>query len=145
MNFEVCRRNFKAVGFKGRGAFEHFSEEVPALAKQLLARAGEIESHLHIEIAFFEPKREGAHHIGHYIVGLLVRNSISPPMGMEFIEIDQKYVTATGKISTISSLHSNLMQWANEQGHKRNLESYIVETYHPMDDEEEVQIYLPIY
>lgn len=147
VEFTVSRKNFKVVGFKSRGAFDNFSKEVPALANQLLSRSDEIENHLNIEVALFEPKRDGAHREGDYIVGLLVSESLNTlPTGMVLIEIDQQYATARGKISTINSLHSNLMQWVNEQGHTRNLESYIVETYHPIsDDEEEVQIYLPIY
>lgn len=64
---------------------------------------------------------------------------------MDFIEVGQHYVTTRGKISNIDNLHLHLWKWEDEQGHTRNLESYIVETYHPMEDEEEeVQIYLPI-
>jgi hypothetical protein len=37
------------------------------------------------------------------------------------------------------------MNWAEEQGYQRDLDSYIIETYHPMEEGgEEVQIYLPI-
>lgn len=147
VDFKISKKKFKVVGLKGRGNFDNYGVEVPNLAKQLLSRADEIKNHLDIEIALFEPKRDETHRDGHYIVGLIVKDSLNAvPTGMEFIELDQQYATARGKISTISSIHSNLIKWANEQGHTRNLESYIVETYHPMDEEEEeVQIYLPVY
>ncbi|MFC7686470.1 GyrI-like domain-containing protein [Ureibacillus sp. GCM10028918] len=147
MEYKTINKNFKVVGFKGRGAFDNFAEEVPALSKQVLSRTNEIENHLGIEIALFEPIRDSSHRVGDFFVGLLVNDSLNTvPAGMEFIEINQQYVTARDKISNISSLHSYLLQWANEQGHARNLESYIVETYHPVQEgEEEVRIYLPIY
>ncbi|KGR76229.1 hypothetical protein CD33_06680 [Ureibacillus sinduriensis BLB-1 = JCM 15800] len=147
MDFQIGRKKFKVVGLKGRGYFENHGVEVPALAQQLLSRTHEIGNHLGIEIALYEPKRDVGHRQGHYIVGLIVRDFLKTvPAGMEFIDIDQQYATARGKISTIGSIHTNLINWANVQGYTRNLESYIVETYHPMDDgEEEVQIYLPVY
>ncbi|WP_245602173.1 hypothetical protein [Peribacillus kribbensis] len=46
-------------------------------------------------------------------------------------------------MSNLRELHLNLLNWAEEQGSKRDLDSYIVETYHPMGGDEEVQIYLP--
>ena len=147
MEYTFIKKNFKVVGIKGNGAFENFSEEVPALARQVLSRSNEIANHLGIEVALFEPKRESAHLVGEYIVGLLVNDALSAvPDGMEFVEINQQFVSARDKISNISSLHSNLMKWGDEQGYTRNLESYIVETYHRIEEEEEeVQIYLPIF
>ncbi|MCZ8532489.1 hypothetical protein [Psychrobacillus psychrodurans] len=77
-----------------------------------------------------------------------MKNSLKEevPNGMDFIEIAHNYVSTRGKISNIGNLHSQLLRWAEEQGHTRNFESYIVETYHPIEEgEEEVQIYLPIF
>ena len=146
MEFEKIKKKFKVVGLKGNGAYENLADDVPALAKQLLRRSDEIASNLGIEIALFDPKRDSAQKKGDYLVGLIVNDSLKEvPAGMVFIEIDQQYATARGKISSIGTLHSNLMKWVDEQGDKRNLESYIVETYYPMEDGEEVEIYLPIY
>ncbi len=146
MEFKSVKQNFKVVALKGNGAYAHLGEEVPLLAKQLLSRSNEIEDHLGVEIALFEPKRNRAHQEGEYFVGLIVNKRLKEvPTGMDFIEMDQQYITARGKISSISTLHSDLIKWADEQGYKRNLDSYIVETYHPKADEEEVQIYLPIF
>jgi len=144
--FKSIKKKFKVVGLKGNGSYENFNQEVPALAKQLLSRSEELDNHMGIEIALFEPKRESAHLVGDYIVGLMVDERLKEvPAGMELIEIEQRYATARGKTSGIGTLHSKLMEWIEEQEYKRNLESYIVETYHPDEDEEEVRIYLPIY
>lgn len=148
MEFKSVKAEFKVVGIKGRGTFENLSIEVPKLAKQLISRSDEIQNHLGIEIALFEPKRGSDHHEGEYYVGLKVKNSLKEevPNGMDFIEIAHNYVSTRGKISNIGNLHSQLLRWAEEQGHTRNFEGYIVETYHPIEEgEEEVQIYLPIF
>ncbi|MEK3994902.1 GyrI-like domain-containing protein [Psychrobacillus sp. FSL K6-2365] len=147
MEFKSVKVEFKVVGIKGRGAFENLSIEVPKLAKQLISRSDEIQNHLGIEIALFEPKRGSDHHEGEYYVGLKVKDSLKEvPIGMDFIEIAHDYVSTRGKISNIGNLHSQLLRWAEEQGHTQNFESYIVETYHPIEEgEEEVQIYLPIF
>ncbi|WP_427138775.1 GyrI-like domain-containing protein [Psychrobacillus psychrodurans] len=147
MEFKRVKVEFKVVGIKGRGAFENLSIEIPKLAKQLISRSDEIQNHLGIEIALFEPKKSSDHHEGEYYVGLKVKDSlIEVPYGMDFIEIAHDYVSTRGKISNIGNLHSQLLRWTEEQGHTRNFESYIVETYHPVEEgEEEVQIYLPIF
>ncbi|MCK1998823.1 GyrI-like domain-containing protein [Psychrobacillus psychrodurans] len=147
MEFKSVKVEFKVVGIKSRGAFENLSIEVPKLAKQLISRSDEIQNHLGIEIALFEPKRGSDHHEGEYYVGLKVKDSLKEvPIGMDFIEIAHDYVSTRGKISNIGNLHSQLLRWAEEQGHTQNFESYIVETYHPIEEgEEEVQIYLPIF
>lgn len=147
MEFKSVKVEFKVVGIKGRGAFENLSIEVPKLAKQLISRSDEIQNHLGIEIALFEPKKGSDHLEGEYYVGLKVKDSlIEVPYGMDFIEIAHDYVSTRGKISNIGNLHSQLLRWTEEQGHTRNFESYIVETYHPVEEgEEEVQIYLPIF
>lgn len=147
MEFKSVKVEFNVVGIKGRGAFENLSIEVPKLAKQLISRSDEIQNHLGIEIALFEPKKGSDHHEGEYYVGLKVKDSlIEVPYGMDFIEIAQVYVSTRGKISNIGNLHSQLLRWTEEQGHTRNFESYIIETYHPVEEgEEEVQIYLPIF
>ena len=68
------------------------------------------------------------------------------PTGMDYIETTNKsYITTRGNISNLGELHLNLLNWAVKQGYQRDLDSYIVETYHPIGEgEEEVQIYLPI-
>ena len=65
---------------------------------------------------------------------------------MDYIEIAQSYVTTRGKTINIDNVHNQLLKWADDQGYKRDLESHIVETYHPLgNSEEEVEIYLPIH
>lgn len=45
----------------------------------------------------------------------------------------------------IDYLHNTVLEWGNENGYKRDLESFIVETYDPIDNgEEDVEIYLPV-
>lgn len=146
MEFKRVRKEFKVVGIKGKGAYENFSTEVPKLAKELLGRSDEIQNHSGSEIALFEPKRDSNHLEGEYYVGLIVNDTLKEvPSGMDFIETAHLYVSTTGKVSNIGNLHLQLLKWADEQGDTRNLENYIVETYHPMEKEEEVvQIYLPI-
>ncbi|MGG0657838.1 GyrI-like domain-containing protein [Rummeliibacillus pycnus] len=138
---------FRVTGIKGKGAFASFGTEVPKLAQQFLARLDEIDNHLDTEIALFEPKRDDIHLEGHFYVGVIVKETKKEvPVGMDYIETALDYVTTRGKISDLNKLHNNLLKWANEQGYKRNLDSHIVETYHPMvNSEEEVEIYLPIY
>ncbi|MED4886156.1 GyrI-like domain-containing protein [Lysinibacillus sp. FSL R7-0073] len=146
MDYQSLNYNFRLVGVKGRGAYENFHKEVPLLAKQLWSRANEIQSHLGIEIALFEPKTDIQHLEGNYYVGLMVNDAFNKvPKGMELIELNQQYVTIRGKISNLNSLHIELLKWSKEQGYTRILKSYIVETYHPMEGrEEEVRIFLPI-
>ncbi|PLT28209.1 GyrI-like domain-containing protein [Peribacillus deserti] len=146
MECKRVRKEFKVVGMRGYGAFSDFQREVPLLAQQFLNRASEISNHTETEISLFEPKREENHLEGHFYAGLLVQKpAIQVPPGMEYIEVSQEFITIRGKITNISSLHTELMKWAVEQGHKRNIESYIIETYHPMEnDVEDVEIYLPI-
>ncbi|MFJ8064039.1 hypothetical protein ACIQYS_05370 [Psychrobacillus sp. NPDC096426] len=58
----------------------------------------------------------------------------------------QDYINVRGKITNVEDLHSKLSKWGELQGYKRNLESYILETYHPIENREaEVEIYLPIH
>lgn len=147
MEYKKVKQAFKVVGMKGSGAFKNFDKEVPALAQQVLLRANEIPSRTEIEIAFYEPKKDENHLEGHYYIGLIVNNFINEvPAGMDYMEVEQHYVTTRGSITRIGELHSSLVEWANEQDYKRNLEDYIIETYHPIENgEEEVEIYLPIY
>lgn len=146
MDYQSLKNTFRLVGLKGKGAYENFHKEVLLLAKQLWSRANEIQSHLGIEIALFEPKTDIHHLEGNYYVGLLVNNALNTiPQGMELIELSQQYVTNRGKISHLNSLHFELLKWSNEQGYTRNLKSYIAEIYHPMEGkEEEITIFLPI-
>jgi hypothetical protein len=146
MSFKKVKKEFKLVGLKGSGEFVNFGNEVPLLAKQLLSRSNEILNSTETEIALFEPKKNEEHRIGHYYVGLIVSEKLNEvPSGMDYIETVKSYVTTRGNISNLGVLHFNLLNWAEEQGYQRDLDSYIIETYHPMvEGEEEVQIYLPI-
>jgi predicted transcriptional regulator YdeE len=147
MDCKTVKESFKVVGIKGSGPYTNFGTDVPKLAEQFLVRLDEIENHSGKEIALFEPKRDANHLDGDYYVGIIVNETIKEvPIGMEFIETAQYYITTRGNMNKITNLHSNLLKWADENGLKRNLESYIIETYHPMENsEEEVEIYLPIY
>ena len=147
MEFKKVNKTFKVVGVKNSGAFNNFGSEVPAFAQQLLSRSSEIQKHTGTEIALFEPKRDVNHLEGSYFVGLIVNDSLPEvPSGMKYIETTHDYVTTRGKVTRVGELHQHLLQWAGEQGYKRDLESYIVETYHPKEGEdEEVMIYLPIH
>lgn len=140
-------RVFRVVGINGSGAFAEYGIEVPKLAQQLIARKNEIKSHSEIEIALFEPKRDTNHLEGHFYVGLIVNDNLTEvPTGMEYIEVAQEYASTRGRINNLTNLHQHLLKWVEEQGYKRNLESYIIETYHPMiNGEEEVEIFLPIH
>lgn len=146
MSFLMEKKEFKIVGLKGSGEFANFGSEVPLLAQQLLARSTEIQNRTDTEIALFEPKKDKEHKVGHYFVGLIVSEKVTEiPIRMEYIETCKWYITTRGNISNLGELHLNLMNLAEGQGYQRDLESYIIETYHPLKDgDEEVQIYLPI-
>jgi predicted transcriptional regulator YdeE len=141
------KKIFKVVGIKGGGAFANFGTEVPKLAQQFLARLDEVENCSGTEIALFESKRDANHLEGHYYVGFIVDETLKKiPVGMDYIETAQNYVTTRGEINNIGNLHNQLLKWVDDQGYTRDLESHIVETYHPVENgEEEVEIYLPIH
>lgn len=140
-------RNFKVVGIKGGGTFANFGTEVPKLARQFLTRIDEVANHSGTEIALFEPKKDVDHLEGRYYVGVIVNETLKEvPVGMDYFETAKSYITTRGKIMNIDHLHEQLLKWAVEQGYERDLESYIVETYHPIENsDEEVEIYLPIH
>ena len=146
MSCMKVKKEFKFVGLKGSGEFDNFGYEVPLLAKQLLSRSDEIQSPTETEISLFQPKTDEEHRIGQYYVGLVVNDKlIEVPAGMHYIETNNTYITTRGDISNVGELHSNLLNWAEKQGYQRDLNAYIIETYHPMGEGgEEVQIYLPI-
>ncbi|WP_299745680.1 GyrI-like domain-containing protein [uncultured Rossellomorea sp.] len=146
MNAEKMKKTFRVVGLKGEGAFTDFNTEVPKLARQFLERLHEIEAEQGPEIALYEPKRASDHLEGIYYVGIMVGESFTNvPVGMEYIELEEEYVTAKGKIHHIGKLHSELVQWMDDRGYNRKSDSYIVETYHPLENgEEDVAVYLPI-
>jgi predicted transcriptional regulator YdeE len=146
MSFMMVNKEFKFVGLKGSGEYVNFGNEVPLLAKKLLSRSNEILNPTETEIALFEPKKDEKHIIGHYYVGLIVSEKLNEvPTGMNYFEINNRYITTRGIISNLGDLHLKLLNWAEEQGYQRDFDSYIIETYHPMEDgDEEVQIYLPI-
>ncbi|MFJ7826690.1 GyrI-like domain-containing protein [Psychrobacillus sp. NPDC096623] len=147
MDCKKVKKVFRVVGIKGGGAFANFGAEVPTLARHFITRVDEVKNHSGTEIALFEPKKDGNHLEGHYYVGFIVNETLKQvPDGMDYIETDQSYVTTRGNILNIDHLHNQLLKWADDQGYKRDLDSYIVETYHPVEDgEEEVEIYLPIH
>jgi predicted transcriptional regulator YdeE len=147
MDCKKVIKMFRVVGIKGSGAFANFGTETPMLAQQFLSRLDEIENHSGTEITLFEPKREADHLEGYYYVGIMVNEPLKKvPVGMDYIETTQDYVTTRGQIKNIGNLHNFLLTWAFNQGYKRDLESHIIETYHPMENgEEEVEIYLPIF
>lgn len=147
MDCNTVKKTFRVVGIKGSGAFSNFGTEIPKLAQQFLNRLDEIDKHSGTEIALFEPKRDADHLEGYYYVGVLVNEPLNKvPVGMDYIETTQDYVTTRGQINNIGTLHNILLKWADEQGYKRDLESHIIETFHPMENGvEEVEIYLPIY
>lgn len=146
MHGKKMKKMFRVVGLKGEGPFTAFSTEVPKRARQFLERLHEIEVEPGTEIALYESKRDSNHLKGIYYVGIMVDESLTKvPVGMEYIQLDGKYVTARGNVHHIGELHKDLLKWMDEQGYKRKPESYIVETYHPLKNgEEEVAIYLPI-
>lgn len=134
------------MGIKGGGAFDNFGAEVPTLAQHFITRIDEVKNHSGTEIALFEPKKDGNHLKGHYYVGIIVNETLKQvPDGMDYIETDQSYVTTRSNILNIDHLHDQLLKWADDQGYIRDLDSYIIETYHPVEDGEEVEIYLPIH
>jgi predicted transcriptional regulator YdeE len=147
MDCKTIKKTSRVVAIKGSGAFSNFGTEIPKLAQQFLNRLDEIENHSGTEIALFEPKRDADHLEGYYYVGVMVNEPLNKvPVGMDYIETTQDYVTTRGQISNIGTLHNILLKWADEQGYKRDLELHIIETYHPMENGvEEVEIYLPIY
>lgn len=147
MTFTVIKKEFKLVGLKGSGEFEDFGNDVPLLAQQLLSRSNEIQYSTKTEIALFEPKKDEHHKIGHYYVGLCVDEKLTEiPTGLHYLETaNKRYVTTRGSISNLNELHTNLLNWALKQGYQRDLQSYIIETYHPIKGgDEEVQIFLPV-
>ncbi|MGE6486933.1 GyrI-like domain-containing protein [Paenisporosarcina sp. NPDC076898] len=147
MEFKKVNKTFKVVGMKKRGAFDNFGNEVPVLAQQVLNRSNEIQNHTGTEIALYEPKRDVNHLEGSYFVGLIVSNYLTKvPTGMEYIERTNDFVTTRGQVTRVGELHQYLLHWAEEQGYNRDLDSSIVETYHPIaGGDEEVKIYLPIH
>jgi predicted transcriptional regulator YdeE len=139
------KKTFKIVGIKGHGAFADFATEVPDFARQLLLRTREIENHTNVEIALFEPKRDENHLEGDYYVGIVVHDKPRHiPKSMEYMEVSHTYTSIRGPIAAIDSLYKELGDWTEAEGDSRHFTSYIIETYHPTDRGEEVEIYLPI-
>ncbi|WP_394218904.1 GyrI-like domain-containing protein [Halobacillus trueperi] len=142
---QTINRTFQIVGIKGHGAFKNFATEVPEFARQLLHRTREIEHHTNIEIALFEPKWGDDHLEGHYYVGILVKDKPSHvPKGMEYLEVPGTYVWVKGPVEHVDKLYDEVGQWVSEQKLTRDWLSYIVETYHPTENGEDVEVYLPI-
>ncbi|WP_175987458.1 GyrI-like domain-containing protein [Bacillus sp. Marseille-Q1617] len=146
MECKKVNKHIRLVGMKGKGTFDSFGTEVPKAAQQFLARADEIKHRSGTEVAIFEPKKDENHLEGSYYVGMIVDQPLTDvPSGMEFIELSGEYVMTRGNMDQIGSLHHNLVKWADENGYTHELDSYIVETYHPLENGgEEVEIYLPV-
>lgn len=146
MECKTVHKTFKVVGIGNIGTFANFGSDVPKSAAEFLSRASEIQNRSETEIALFEPKKDENHLEGRYYVGLIVKEALNEvPSGMEYIEVTQEYVTTSGNIKDVDELHKQLLKWADTQSYQRNLDSYIVETYHPIENgEEEIQIFLPI-
>ncbi|WP_010676755.1 effector binding domain-containing protein [Bacillus timonensis] len=146
MECKKAKKLFRVVGIKGGGAFADFGSEVPKLAHQFMKRIDEIENSSGVEIALFEPKRDVNHLEGHYYVGVIVHEPLTEvPFGMVYMEVHQTYTTIRGNINHVGNLHDKLLNWTVDQGDNQNLETYIVETYHQMDNGmEEVEVFLPI-
>jgi hypothetical protein len=141
------KKTFRVVAIKGNGAFVSFGTEVPEAARQFLVRIAEIKNKSGTEITIYEAKKDENHLEGNYYVGMIVNQAQTEiPIGMEYIELNQDYVTTRGNIKNIGTLHNHLLKWTDTKGYKRNLDTYIVETYYPIENgEEEVEIYLPIH
>jgi predicted transcriptional regulator YdeE len=146
MECKAVKKTFRVLGVKGSGAFANFGTEIPKLAQQFLGRLDEIKNHSGIEIALFEPKMDVDHLEGYFYVGVMVNGPLDKvPVGMDYIETTHDYVTTRSEMNNIGNVHNILLKWTNDQGYKRDLEAYIIETYHPMENGvEEVEIYLPI-
>ena len=141
----MIKKEFKLVGLKGSGEYKNFGSEVPLLAKRLLSRSSEIDFPTESEIALYEPKKSADHTTGNFYVGLIVRERVNKiPTGMDYLETNNHYITTRGNIMELGKLHEGLLNWGTAQGYKRDLDSYIIETYHPVNEGEEVEIYLPI-
>ncbi|SDO03747.1 GyrI-like domain-containing protein [Halobacillus aidingensis] len=141
----TLKRTFRIVAIKGHGAFENFATEVPDFARQLLHRTREIENHANIEIALFEPKRGEDHLEGHYYVGVLVKDKPSQvPKGMEYLEVSGTYASSRGPINHVDVLYKEVGEWTYQQQLTRDWLTYIVETYHPTENGEDVEVFLPI-
>lgn len=145
MTFKMIKKEFKLVGLKGNGEYKNFGSEVPLLAKRLLSRSNEIDFPTGSEIALYEPKKSSEHTTGNFYVGLTVTERVNKiPTGMDYLETNNHYITTRGNIMELDKLHEDLLNWGTDQGYKRDLDSYIIETYHPVSEGEEVEIYLPI-
>ena len=145
MAFKMIKKQFKLVGLKGSGEYESFGSEVPLLAKRLISRSNEIDFPTESEIALYEPKKSEDHTTGHFFVGLIVQEKVNKiPTGMDYIETNNHYITTRGNITELDKLHESLLNWGRVQGYNRDLDAYIIETYHPVSEGEEVEIYLPI-
>ncbi|WP_166000649.1 GyrI-like domain-containing protein [Bacillus sp. Cs-700] len=144
MEFKKLERTFKVVGMKHIGEFQNYGNEVPVNAQKFMSRVGEISNHA-TEIALYEPKKSEDQLEGEYYVGIIVHDSIMEvPSEMEYLEVKSEFVATRGKISDVGKLHSKLGEWAKEQGYHMKQDAYMIETYHSVENGEEVEIYLPI-
>lgn len=140
------KKTFYIVCIRGQAAFKDYGEVVPNLARKFFSRIEEVAQSIGTEIAIFEPQKDAEHHEGFFYVGVIVNEPlVEVPDGMDFITLSHTYVSLRGNMNNIEQLHKQLMNWSIEQGYVRDLESLIVETYHPLaNGQEEVEIFLPI-
>lgn len=142
---EKLEKTFKVVGIKHKGQFDNFGSEVPMNAQKFMHRVGEISQHTGEEIALFEPKSAEEHLEGKYYVGVTVLESLtSLPVGMDYIEVKGQFASIRGNINEVAELHAKLGKWINEKGYRRKADSFIIETYHAVENGEEVEIYIAI-
>lgn len=135
----------RAVVMRHQGLFTNYSTIVPEKAQQFMERLQEVDHHASIEVAIFEPHRGEDHTEGHFFVGTLVsKQPDHPPAGMEYMEITRDYAFARGTTETIGDLHLRLNEWMQQENLQFDYSGYIIEMYIPMENGEEVEIYLPV-
>ncbi|WP_430787545.1 GyrI-like domain-containing protein [Virgibacillus flavescens] len=145
MSCQKVTKAFKIIGKKHSCAFGDYASEVPKHAQNFMEEATRIQNHTGIEVSLFEPKKDETHVEGIYYVGVLVSEPVEiAPEHMEYLEVEDEFVTIRGKMTNVSDLYSELLAWAEEQGYIINQNDYIVETYHPVEIGEEVEVYIPI-
>ncbi|WHX42477.1 GyrI-like domain-containing protein [Mesobacillus sp. AQ2] len=142
---QVVNREFKVIGSKHSGPFENYAQLVPQAAQQFLQRMPNNEG---TEVTVYEPKASNSHVEGIFYVGILVEEKpVSLPEEIEFLEIQHSYGMISGKGNEIGKLYSTLDEWIDGQGYQKELDgSYIIETYHPVENDiEMIEIYIPIH
>ncbi|KIL51416.1 hypothetical protein KP77_09280 [Jeotgalibacillus alimentarius] len=145
MEAKVENKTFKLIGLKGKSKFKNFSLEVPSLASVLLRKIDDTPYHKGTEAGVFEPCAGDVEAEGVFYVGVLTDELPREiPEELTVIKISEKYAVTEGNINHISELHQKLNDWIRAEGHTRKEEDFIVETYHPQPEGENVKVYLPL-